>query len=95
MKSSVFTVNDKIWNTLCKQKYSINNIIVLGFKNKKSIVYNNGARYENCIGLSIDLHKGIMEIGKDNNTISIKVSKSPDWVSIDLDKTKNILVTIS
>lgn len=94
MKSSVFTVNDKIWNTLCKQKYSINNIIVLGFKNKKSIVYN-GARYENCIGLSIDLHKGIMEIGKDNNTISIKVSKSPDLVSINLDKTKNILITIS
>lgn len=92
MTIGIYEIEDKIWNNLTKQKYAVNNLLVLGFKNEKIVIYE-GAKYEHCIGLFIDPRRGIMEIGKKGITVSIPISKNPDKVDIKTTKTE-ISVTI-
>ena len=92
MTTGIYEIEEKIWNNLTKQKYSVNNLLVLGFKNEKTIVYE-GAKYEHCIGLSVDPRRGVMEIGRKGITVSIPISKNPDKVNIKTEKT-DIIVAI-
>lgn len=92
MTIGIYEIEEKIWNNLTKQKYAVNNLLVLGFKNEKIVIYE-GAKYEHCIGLSIDPRRGVMEIGKKGITVSIPISKNPDKVDIKTTKTE-ISVTI-
>ena len=92
MTTGIYEIEEKIWNNLTKQKYSVNNLLVLGFKNEKTIVYE-GAKYEHCIGLSVDPRRGVMEIGRKGITVSVPISKNPDKVNIKTEKT-DIIVAI-
>lgn len=88
----IYEIDDKIWNTLTKQKYAVNNLLVLGFKNEKTIVYE-GAKYEHSVGLSVDPRRGVMEIGRKGITVSVPISKDPDKVKIETNK-QDINVTV-
>lgn len=92
MITGIYEIEEKIWNNLTKQKYAVNNLLVLGFKNEKTIIYE-GAKYEHCIGLSVDPRRGVMEIGRKGITVSVPISKNPDKVNIKTEKT-DIVVTI-
>lgn len=92
MTIGIYEIEEKIWNNLTKQKYAVNNLLVLGFKNEKTIVYE-GAKYEHCIGLSVDPRRGVMEIGRKGITVSVPISKNPDKVNIKTEKT-DIIVAI-
>ena len=92
MTIGIYEIEEKIWNNLTKQKYAVNNLLVLGFKNEKTIIYE-GAKYEHCIGLSVDPRRGVMEIGRKGITVSIPISKNPDKVNIKTEKT-DIIVAI-
>lgn len=92
MNTGIYEIEEKIWNNLTKQKYAVNNLLVLGFKNEKTIIYE-GAKYEYCIGLSVDPRRGVMEIGRKGITVSVPISKNPDKVNIKTEKT-DIVVAI-
>lgn len=88
----IYEIEEKIWNNLTKQKYAVNNLLVLGFKNEKTIIYE-GAKYEHCIGLSVDPRRGVMEFGRKGSILSVAISKNPDKVKIETNK-QDISVTV-
>ena len=92
MTTAIYTIDDKIWNTYVKQKYSINNLLVLGFKTVKTIVYE-GSKFKNVEGVSVDPRKNNMEIKRVKQTpININIG-SPDKVLIK-DKGSNTIQII-
>ena len=48
MTTSIYTIDDKIWNTYARQKYAVNNLLVLGFKTVKTIEYA-GSKFDSLI----------------------------------------------
>ena len=92
MTTSIYTIDDKIWNTYARQKYAVNNLLVLGFKTVKSIEYA-GSKFNSVEGLSVDPRKSNMEIKRAKQSpININIG-SPDKVLIE-DKGLNTIQII-
>lgn len=93
MKTAIYTIDDKIWDTYVKQKYSVNNLLVLGFKTVKTIVYS-GSKFVNVEGISVDPRKGNMEIKRvKQSPINISIG-SPDSVLVQDKGSNTIQITV-
>lgn len=84
MTGGIYDIDTKVWETWSKKRYLVNNLLVLGFHNKKTIKYA-GAKYKDIIGVSIDPRRGIMELSKGTSTCSVAIEKNPDKVLVEKD----------
>lgn len=93
MTTSIYTIDDKIWNTYARQKYAVNNLLVLGFKTVKTIEYA-GSKFDSVEGLSVDPRKSNMEIKRAKQSpININIG-SPDKVLIEDKGSNTVQITI-
>lgn len=85
MTGGIYDIDTKVWETWSKKRYLVNNILVLGFHNKKTIKYA-GTKYKDIVGVSIDPRRGVMELSKGMSTCSVVIEKNPDKVLVEKDE---------
>ena len=84
MTTEIYNIDTKVWETWSKKRYLVNNLLVLGFYNKKTIKYA-GTKYKDIVGVSIDPRRGVMELSKGISTCSVAIEKDPDKILVEKD----------
>ena len=84
MTGGIYDIDTKVWETWSKKRYLVNNLLVLGFYNKKTIKYA-GTKYKDIIGVSVDPRRGVMELSKGMSTCSVAIEKDPDKILVEKD----------
>lgn len=84
MTEGYYYIDDKIWDTISKKRYLTNNILVLGFVNKRVINYAS-TKYKDIYGISIDPRRGVLEFSKGKTTCIVPIDKNPESISLSLE----------
>lgn len=84
MTTGIYNIDTKVWETWSKKRYLVNNLLVLGFHNKKTIKYA-GTKYKDIVGISIDPRRGVMELSKGMSACSVAIEKDPDKILVEKD----------
>ena len=95
IKMGPFSIEDSIYNNtnITPHKYVKNSRCVLGFKTKRLII-ENGIKYKDAIGISINTRDKSVEIGRDNNNIiNFKINATFDLIEITKEG-MNIIVSV-